>query len=151
MTGLEHAPSFTRRNPLALLSVVAAAYLSLYALALWLELYPRLITGILCHKLREVAARLSTLFGEAGIVGRLGGEEFAGALRFGGEAAAACEAAIAQVRARPIETSHGVALLVTLSGDLAEKSGSIEVGYGGADAALSEAKNGGRAKLARAA
>ena len=109
--------------------------------------------------LREVAQRLEGTVGEAGMVGRIGGEEFA--VFFTVPAAEAKEIAlrcVGEVAREPVAIGGGQELKVTVSGGFApwqpapegRPLDALSVTYEAADRALYRAKEAGRHRLAAA-
>jgi diguanylate cyclase (GGDEF)-like protein/PAS domain S-box-containing protein len=109
--------------------------------------------------LREVAQRLEGTVGEAGMVGRIGGEEFA--VFFTVPAAEAKEIAlrcVGEVAREPVAIGGGQELKVTVSGGFApwqpapedRPLDALAVTYEAADRALYRAKEAGRHRLAAA-
>lgn len=104
--------------------------------------------------LRSVAEQLSEAVRGEGVLGRIGGEEFAIAFYVPLDAAAeACQRAVDLVGKTPCGLVDGTIVRVTVSAGLApcsrgsQTSGNIDEAYAMADAALYEAKTAGRHRL----
>jgi diguanylate cyclase (GGDEF)-like protein/PAS domain S-box-containing protein len=107
--------------------------------------------------LREVARRLEAAVGEAGVVGRIGGEEFAVFFTVpAGEAREAALRCIGEVSREPVAVSREQQLRVTVSGGFApweqapadRPLDALAATYEAADRALYRAKEAGRHRLA---
>ncbi|WBL37443.1 PAS domain S-box protein [Tepidiforma flava] len=107
--------------------------------------------------LREVARRLEAAVGEAGVVGRIGGEEFAVFFTVpAGEAREAALRCIGEVSREPVAVSREQQLRVTVSGGFApwqeapedRPLDALSATYEAADRALYRAKEAGRHRLA---
>jgi diguanylate cyclase (GGDEF)-like protein/PAS domain S-box-containing protein len=106
--------------------------------------------------LREVARRLDAAVGDAGMVGRIGGEEFAVFFTVpAGEAKEAAMRCIGEVAREPVGIGGGLELRVTLSGGFApwrdppegRPLDALSATYEAADRALYRAKEAGRHRL----
>jgi diguanylate cyclase (GGDEF)-like protein/PAS domain S-box-containing protein len=105
--------------------------------------------------LQAVAARLAVEIEPAGLLGRIGGEEFAAVFHVPfHEARAVCERALAAIADHPISLPTGDRLEVTLSAGLAPWRASrgsvreaLQATYEEADIALYQAKEAGRRRL----
>jgi diguanylate cyclase (GGDEF)-like protein len=100
----------------------------------------------------QIVARMRSEIRAADVVGRLGGEEFGVVLRGAGgdETARRAEAIRAAVAARPLELGEAhVALTVSIGAAVleADRIPSVERWLAAADAALYEAKRGGRNRV----
>ncbi len=106
--------------------------------------------------LREVARRLEAAVGDAGLVGRIGGEEFAVFFTApAGEAKAAALRCVGEVAKEPVALGAGLSLRVTVSGGFApwqeappdRPLDALSATYEAADRALYRAKEAGRHRL----
>ncbi len=105
--------------------------------------------------LQQVAVRLATVLEGRGLLGRVGGEEFAAVFDMPfHEARAACEEAIAATAANPVRLPSGEYVEVTVSAGLVpwhqregDAKASFAATYEEADAALYHAKRNGRRRL----
>uniref|UniRef100_UPI002ADDA340 GGDEF domain-containing protein n=1 Tax=Tepidiforma sp. TaxID=2682230 RepID=UPI002ADDA340 len=106
--------------------------------------------------LREVAKRLEEAVGDAGMVGRIGGEEFAVFFTVpGGEAKEAALRCVGEVAREPVTIGLGVEVPVTVSGGFAtwqpapegRPLDALAATYEAADRALYRAKEAGRHRL----
>jgi len=100
--------------------------------------------------LAEVASRIAAVLGQDALIARVGGEEFAVALRSGWEEAVArCDDVIRAVASSTVVTGED-AVSVTISAGLTMASGSIGTGYRIADDLLYQSKQAGRNRLTTA-
>lgn len=105
--------------------------------------------------LREVAWRLSALFGVEAVVGRLGGEEFGAIFRSSFEVAlSCCEHAVSVMARHPVHVPGAGPVVITMSVGLApwnpgrvSREDSLDRTYADADRALYSAKRAGRQRL----